>query len=934
MFSAKNQLKLTDSNLFHSKSEKKALEELRSNIAGLSSEEAQNRLRQFGFNEILEKKPVLPIFLFLKQFHSILIYILVVAAIISYSFGKLIDVYVIAAVIFINAIIGFIQEHRAEQAIAALKKLIVPRAKVYRQGELQEINAKDLVPGDILLLEEGYRVPADARLLETKNFRAVEASLTGESMPVDKQIKPLSQNAVLADQTNMVWTSTFVANGQAKAIVTATGSQTAIGQIAQALKQVKREKGHFEQKTDVLAKQMGFIAIVSVSVVFLVGFFVRDFEFAQIFLFTIAALVSGIPAGLPAILTVVLAVGARRMAKRNAIVRSLPATETLGVADIIITDKTGTLTQNTMMVEQISVDRQSVFVSGSGWNPKGNFSVNNNLISPLERPALAKLLHIAAICNNARLIKTEGERGAEYTIIGDPTEAALVVLAEKAGLTPAFSSEYSLKIDELPFDQEYKYRAVMIKRQGIKDSKKEQVSSKIKEIYASGAPENILSRSRYILENNQKKKLTAADRSRLTSELEKMAEGALRILGLAYQEADNHVEFSHQTIDNLVFVGLVGMKDPPRLEAKEALTKAQKAGIRVIMTTGDYKGTAIAIAKEIGLIDKKTPHPLALTETELKKLSKNEFEKAIKNIAIFARVTPEMKMRIADVLQKQGHIVAMTGDGVNDSLALKKADIGIAMGVIGTDVARESSKMILADDNFASIVQAIKEGRVVFDNTRQASSFLVTTNFAEHATILTTLFIGLPLPLLPTQILWLNLVTDGVSGVPLALEPGHDDIFSEPPRKKRENVLSRDIIPFLILMVGIMAILTIAVFQTFLPISLEKARTGAFVVMAFTQLFNALNMRSLKRSLFQIGLLSNIYIVIGLLISLILQIIVLYTPFFQNIFQFVSLKPAEFIVIVAMSSLVLWLGELYKLVKPILRRKKSVAGTTENNTEG
>lgn len=919
MKSIKNQSEPSH-NFFYSRLKEEVLRQLSSNINGLDPEEAQNRQRYFGPNEIPEKKPVLPIFLFLKQFHSILIYILLAAAGIAYFFDKLIDVYVIAAVILLNTVIGFVQEYRAERAIAALKKMIVPRAKVYRQGELLEINARDLVPGDIILIEEGDRVPADARLLETKNLRVVEASLTGESLPIDKQTEPLSPDTVLPDRTNMVWTGTFVADGQAKAVVVATGSRTAIGQIAQALEKVKKEKGHFEQKTDILAKQMGMIAIMAAAVIFLVGFFVRNFEFAEIFLFTIASLVSGIPEGLPAILVVVLSVGASRMAKKNAIIRSLPATETLGVADVIITDKTGTLTQNTMMVEQIIANRQHISVSGSGWNPRGSFFINNNLISPLEDPVLAKLLHVAAICNSARLIKIEDGKDG-YTIIGDPTEAALVVLAEKAGLTPAISSEYAQKIDELPFDQEYKYRAVLVKRQIADNVTGQQTFSEIKEIYVSGAPEAIFARSRYIFEDNRKKKLTDSHRRRLTLELEEMAGQALRVLALAYREVKDDIKFNHQSVNDLIFIGLVGMKDPPRPEVKQAVADAKKAGIRVIMATGDYKGTAVAIAKEIGLIDENTAKPQALTETELKKLSEAEFKEAVNKVAVFARLTPETKMRIAHTLQQQGHIVAMTGDGVNDALVLKKADIGIAMGIIGTDVARESSKMILADDNFASIVKAVEEGRVVFTNTRQASSFLVTTNFAEHITILIALFIGLPLPLLPTQILWLNLVTDGVSGIPLALEPGHGDVFNEPPKKKTENILSYDIIPFLLLMVGTMAVLTVVVFKTFLPISLEKARTGAFAVMAFTQLFNALNMRSLKRSLFEIGIFSNIYIIIGWLTSLVLQIMVIYVPFFQNVFRFVPLNPAEFLILIAISSLVLWLGELYKIQRPILRKK-------------
>jgi len=519
---------------------------------------------------------------------------------------------------------------------------------------------------------------------------------------------------------------------------------------------------------------------------------------------------------------------------------------------------------------------------------------------------LAKLLHIAAVCNNARLLRKEDGEDS-YKIIGDPTEAALVVLAEKAGLKKEVVQEKEKRIDDLPFNPELKYRASLSVL--VEENKK-------KEIYVIGAPEAVLSHSSYILKDSKHKRLTRKQQQDILSQIEHLTKKAMRVLALAYKEVHRD-NLSEELVNGLVFVGIVGMMDPPRPEVKEAVAKAKKAGIRVIMATGDHKNTGIAIAKEIDLIDEKTKskHFEALTEQELLKLSEKEFKDAVKNVSVFARLTPNMKLRIVETLQKQGHIVAMTGDGVNDAPALKRADVGVAMGVIGTDVARESSEIVLADDNFASIVNAIEEGRIVFTNTRQASSFLITTNLAEAITIIAALLLDFPLPLLPTQILWLNLVTDGVSDVALATEPGYGDVLEEPPRKANESILSKEMIPFLLLMTCVMVPLTVTFFNAYLPQGIEKARTVAFTVMAFTQLFNVLNMRSLKKSIFQIGFFTNKYIVASLSASIILLFMVIYSPFFQGVFHFVPLSLIELLIIVLLSSLVFWFGELYKLIK-------------------
>ncbi len=912
--------------LFHSLTVGEVLRELSSNMDGLSNKEARIRLEKFGFNEIPKERQKHPFLVFLTQFNSVLIYVLLVAAVISFFFGELIDVYVIIGVILINATIGFFQEYRAEQSIQALKNMIELYAKVYREEELFQVFAKELVPGDVILLEEGDRVPADARLLEIKNFRTVEASLTGESLPVVKNVEVLPEKISLADRKNMVFMGTFVAGGQAKAVVTATGIKTAIGRVAQEIEKIERGRGHFEKKVDKLAKQMGAIAFFGAFLTFFIGFFIREVEFEEIFIFAIASLVSAIPEGLPVVLVIVLAIGGHRMAKRNAIVRTLPAIETLGVVTVIATDKTGTLTQNTLNVEKIILPAEDeITVSGSGWIPFGIFCRRDGVISSLEDRRLSKLLHIAAVCNNARIFKKE----EDYGIIGDPTEAALVVLAEKAGLTKEVVREKEKRIDDLPFNPELKYRAsllVVLEEEDLifNPDLKYRASlavlleeSKKREVYVIGAPEVVLHHSKYILKNGMREEISQYERRNILAQIGYLTEKGLRVLALAYREVPDSVNYlSEDFVIDLVFVGIVGMRDPPRLEVEGAVAKAKKAGIRVVMTTGDHKGTAVAIAREIGLIDEKTErkYPEVLTEQELLELSEEKFEEMVRNVSVFARLTPSMKLRVVETLQKQGHVVAVTGDGVNDAPALKKADIGISMGIIGTDVARESSEIVLADDNFASIVNAIEQGRIVFINTRQAASFLITTNFAEDVTIVSSLLLGLGLPLLPTQILWLNLVTDGVSDVALATEPGHGDVLKELPRKKEEDILSKEIVSFLLLMVLIMVIVTLAVFNAYLSQGIEKARTGAFVVMAFTQLFNVLNMRSLKRSVFSIGLFSNRYVVTSLLTSIILLFMIIYIPFFQEVFRFKSLSLIELLTIVLLSSLVFWFGELYKFL--------------------
>ncbi len=903
---------------WHVQNVKEVFKYFSSHPDGISQKEAEKRIEKYGLNVISGKKSVHPIVIFLKQFKSGLIYVLFVAAAISAFFNEMTEVYIILTVIFLNAVLGFVQEHKAEKAIQALKKMIVPKTKVYREGKLLEISTEHVVPGDIVFLEEGSRIPADLRLFYVKNFRASESSLTGESVPVGKHSDLVNEEAEVGDRKNMAFMGTFVAGGKAKGVVVATGSETIFGNIAKDIDEIEKKGGHFEEKIGTLAKQMAFFAFIGAFLIFLFSFYFNGGTVKEVFAlaesfqeslrFAVAALVSGIPEGLPAILIVVLAIGATRMAKRNAIIRRLPATETLGVTDHIVTDKTGTLTQNTMSVRKIVLATGTeIDVTGEGWEPEGKFIKNGEVITPLNKPNLEKFLHIAGVCNEAQLTKKEDEE--RYGIIGDPTEASLVVLAQKAGLNEELIHEKERKMDDMSFSSKFKYRASL----SILLNGKEE-----KQVYVVGAPEEIMEKVKYFQKKEGAVEATEKEKENILASVEQMTGKAMRTIGIAYRKASKETEeLERDMIDDLVFVGVAGIVDPPRPEVKEAVSKAKNAGIRVIMTTGDHKGTAIAISKEVGILEEGEES--ALTQKELSKMSKEEFIEAVSKVNVFARLTPHMKLLIAKTLQEEkGAIVAMTGDGVNDAPAVKQADIGIAMGVAGTDVTKEAGEIILTDDNFASIVAAIEEGRIVFTNTRQASSFLITTNFAEFATLITSIFLRFPIPLLPAQILWLNLVTDGAVGFPLAAEPGRGDVLKEPPRNKKENILSLEIVPFFVLMTATMAIVGLFVFNLIYQGGegdIGRARAGIFTVMAFTQLFNALNMRSLRSSVFDIGFFSNKYMIFAFLIAAVMQVLVVEISFFRDVFGFGALKASEIVLFIALSSSVFFLGEMYKYIR-------------------
>jgi P-type Ca2+ transporter type 2C len=883
-------------------SAEEVLKDLNSNKNGLSSIEVGKRIAEYGYNEIPEIHQKHWIWILLKQYKSLLVYILLAAAVISWLTGHTVDVYVILAVIVINSLIGFIQEIRAERAVASLKSMLVPQAKVIRDGEKRNIQARELVPGDIIVLEEGDSIPADARIIESKNLRAIEAPLTGESVPVNKENVVFETDIVLADRKNMLFKSTFIAGGYAIAVVTGTGMDTAIGEIAQTLGEIKITKTNFQLKTDKLAGQMAVLAIISALLLFIITYFVGNAAIEDVLLISIAALVSAIPEGLPAVLAIVLAIGANRMAKKNAIIREFTATETLGAVTTIITDKTGTLTQNTLTVRKIAVFTDSEWnVTGEGWQPIGNFTKQGHVDDISENKAISQLLQIAAFSNNSD-IRHDKEKD-QYQLIGDPTEGALLVLARKGNVFPPKDTS-TQKLDDLPFNSTLKMRATLVAQNGKK------------QLLIVGAPEKVFEKSKYILSEKGTEIFTEDKQQLVKNKIENWSGDAMRVIALAYIDNFEKDTIDESDFENLTFSGIVGMIDPPRPDVKEAVALCKQAGIRVIMATGDHINTAISVAKATGILDNySNGKNIALTEKQLLALDEREFEAAILNTDVFARLTPNMKLKIAETLQNRGELIAMTGDGVNDAPALKKADVGIAMGIMGTDVARDSAKVVLADDNFSTIVSAVEEGRIVFINARQTSFFLVTTNFAEIITLITSVIIGIPLPLTATQILWLNLVTDGVGDISLATESGHGDVLKEKPLKPTENILNKDILPFLFINAILMTVLTLGVFQYFLPVSLEKARSAAFIMMAFTQLYNIFNMRSLKQSVFKIGIFSNKYINLALLVSLLIQIMIIEIPFFERLFQFDPISFVEFTILGLLASMVLWIGEIYKFLR-------------------
>ncbi len=893
---------------YHSISSDEAIDRLNSNKNGLDADERTHRLDEYGENKLEEEEKQSILSLIIKQFKDFLVYILVAAAIISYFTGHMVDFYVIIGVILVNAAIGFSQEFKAEKSIESLKKLISHDAVILEDGERKIVDITELVPGDVVILEEGKAIPVDGRIIRSKNLQVVEASLTGESLPSAKNTETIEKDTGLPDRSNMVYKGTHVARGTCKVVVTATGHHTELGKIADTLKEVGDKESRFKKLTAQIAKIMAGIAVFTALIVFAIGYFIRDLSLDEILLVTIATMVSSIPEGLPAVMSIVLAIGANRMAKKNAIIREFTATESAGSLNVILTDKTGTITQGILTVKKIFIPGNREFnVSGEGHEIKGDITSEDEKVNIQDNDMLAKSIIIAGNCNDASIEKKNGGEEESPEVSGDPTEVAMMVLSEKTSLKKESRYKDIEKIDDLPFNSEKKFRASLVA-----------YPDENREMLFLGAPEKMLELSSKIISENGTRDLDKNARQEIEDKISELSNQAMRVIGCAYKPADKgKKEVNADDASDLVFTSLYGIIDPPRKEVKEAVQKCRTAGMRVIMVTGDHKQTAMAIAKQTGIIESGKHDedcPVALTEKELD-VDDETLDGYTRCTNVFARVSPDTKLRIAQSIQGKGKLIGMTGDGVNDAPALKAADLGIAMGQRGTDVAKDSSQIVLSDDNFASIVDAVEQGRIVFRNIRHTTYFLITTNFASTLTLITALGIGFTYPLAPTQILWINLVTDGVMDISLATEPGHEDMMKQPPVGKKERILNKSILPNLLIIVPIMVTLALLVFNHYQHENIEKARTGAFLVVAMTQVFNAFNLRSLRKSVFEIGFFRNKWLILAFGASIILQIAAIKLPFMQSLFSFQDLAWMDILVITLLSSLVFVFGELYKLIR-------------------
>jgi Ca2+-transporting ATPase len=872
---------------WHSKEINDVLAELKVDPKGLSGEEAERRIEEFGYNELKEKKRVTPFQIFLRQFKDVFVLMLIAATVISFLIGETVDAVTIAVIVILNSVVGFVQEYRSEKAMEAMKKLTAPKAHVMRNGDETIVDAREIVPGDIVFLEAGDRVPADGRLIETVDLKADEAVLTGESTDVTKGVSAVKEDTPIADRKNSVFMATHMTYGRGKAVITATGMKTEFGKIAELVQTMETEESPLKQKLERFAKKLGIVIVALTAVIFaleLYEIFVLGVvepggiisSVLDAFEVSIALAVSAVPEGLPAIVTVSLALGARELAKRNAILRKLTSAETLGATTVICSDKTGTLTKGEMTVRKIHVNGKTYDVTGAGYEPKGEFLVDGKPVSPQKNPELELLLRANTLNANAHY---DGKR-----VIGDTTEGALIVAATKAGITKKDAEEVHPRIHEVPFTSERKRMTTVHKTPEGKLV-----------AYVKGAPEIILERSTRILKDEKVKKLTAEEKKEILAINEQMAKDALRVLGVAYKDvpADAVENFSEEDYESdLVFLGLSGMIDPPRPEAKEANARCRQAGIKTVMITGDHKLTAVAISKELGMLHSDK----VLIGRELDDLNDAEFEKVVEEVSVYARVSPEHKLRIVKALKKKGEIVAMTGDGVNDAPALKQADIGVAMGITGTDVTREAADIVLADDNFATIVNAVEGGRAIYDNIRKFSFFLLRSNFDELLVIGSFALLGLELPLTAGMILWINLVTDGGPALALTMDPAEGDLMKRPPRDPKEGILHGRIASILVTFVTQFIGTGLVFFVSYYMLGrrIEEARAMAFVQATLQELVIVWNCRSEKHNAFKVGFTSNKYLLVAVLVSAILTVIVPYIPVGPNMSLF-GTAPLDFV---------------------------------------
>ncbi len=959
-------------NAWHALGAEEVLQHLKVKDQGLTTEEAERRREAYGSNQLQEApRPGLWRMLW-EQINSFVVWLLIVASVVSALLGDTVEAAAIMAIVVLNAALGIVQERRAEEALTALKKLAAPEAQVLRDGRRVSVPARELVPGDIIFLEAGNYVPADMRLLEAVNLRVEEASLTGESLPVQKSAATvLDKEVPLGDRKNTAFMGTLVSYGRGRGVVVGTGMRTQLGLIAEMLQQVEEEETPLQRRLDQLGRTLSIGALILVAVVFIValinytdigGLFTGPLaylgEYAKditdVFIIAISLAIAAVPEGLPAVVTISLALGMREMVKRHALIRKLASVETLGSATVICSDKTGTLTQNEMTVTRLWVDGEGMEVTGTGYAPKGDFKVGDKAVTIGDYPGMLTLLWLGALNNDAQLESTgETDQAQTFRVVGDPTEGALLVAAAKAG-TPYHEIHRAYpRENEIPFDSE---RKRMITVHDITNPNPGDFSPfydmKHKDwevIAVKGAPDVVLELcTKYQAMNDEIEPLDENAKQRILDANDAMTADALRVLGLAYRverDVPDRELKAEELERDLVFVGLMGMIDPPRMEVAPALDRARRAGIRTVMITGDYPNTARAIAQSIGLMKRRKG---VLTGMELDRMDDAQLKQAMPDTAVFARVSPEHKMRIVDALQANREIVAMTGDGVNDAPAIKRADIGVAMGITGTDVAKQTADMVLTDDNYASIVSAVEQGRIIYSNIRKFVFFLLSSNVAEIMIIFLATLAGLPAPLTAIQLLWLNLITDGAPALALAMEKGDPDTMDQKPRDKDEPIINKTMqlglvvqtfaqtgAVLLAFFLGLvwhleagasipsgMNMLSYVLQHDWRGVDVQTAETMAFVTLSLCELFRAYTVRSEKASIFRLGIFSNRTMQYAVGLSITLLLLVVNVPFLQPIFNTHFMSGWEWMVVVGLA-LIPAISE--EITKFFLRRREARA---------
>ncbi|WP_036483298.1 cation-translocating P-type ATPase [Myxosarcina sp. GI1] len=904
------------------------LELLNSNIEnGLTSAQVERRLKHYGKNEIEESAGHSNWEILLDQFKDIMLLMLIAVAVISgildlvklkeggNTSGELPfkDTIAIMSIVILNGVLGYLQESRAEKALAALKNMTSPLVEVLRNGKKVEVDAPNLVPGDIIFLEAGDRLCADGQILEAANLQIQESALTGEAHAVTKRCQEgLNEDTLIGDRVNMVFAGTEVLQGRAKVIVTKTGMATELGKIAQMLQSVEQEDTPLQQRMNQLGQVLVTGSMILVAIVIIIGVIAGGWDALQDLVeVSLSMAVAVVPEGLPAVITVTLALGTQRMVKRHALIRKLPAVETLGSVDTICSDKTGTLTQNKMVVQQVECVAGSWIVTGEGYQPSGQFKTNSNLaIEPANHSELEILLLASILCNDATLAQNDKQ---EWQIIGDPTEGALLSLAGKAGFDQPTLNSKIRRVTEFPFSSERKRMSVVCNLGAYRDKSIAGIESYELILFAKGSPELILERCSFWQQGDRILPLTDTERDRIMATNDRMAANALRILALAYKPlAEVPSEAAAEaTESNLIWLGLVGMMDAPRTEVKDAVAECLQAGIRPIMITGDHQLTAKAIAQSLGIA---TQSDRVLNGQQLEQLSQADLEREVAEVSIYARVSPEHKLRIVQALQKQGKFVAMTGDGVNDAPALKQADIGIAMGITGTDVSKEASDMVLLDDNFATIVAATEEGRVVYSNIRRFIKYILGSNIGEVIVIATAPIIGLSdVPLTPLQILWMNLVTDGLPALALAVEPPEPNIMNRPPLNPQESIFARGLGLYIIRIGIIFSIITITLMVSAYEAFPDTWRTMVFTTLCIAQMGHALAVRSHERLTLEINPFSNPYLLVSVAVTTVLQLMLIYVPPLRSFFGTQVLTGGQLLICLGFSMLMFVWVELEKL---------------------